>query len=262
MSIEISKLYAHHLITTMKTLVGIVQRFAGSVITTRCKSNSSGRWLQRQKNDAHTKLSRSENYRSRAAYKLIELDDKFRIFNSKSRNIVDLGFAPGAWTQVALERCHKKSVPHPNILGIDLINCSPPAGTHFIQGNILSKATHDAIRSHFGDTMESPVDVVLSDMMQNTSGLKDNDHFSSMDLCDGAIILSHTLLKDGGTLVMKFFTGKEDTLLLNKMKKMFKYVYRMKPHACRNESREMYIIGLKRKSDRMLINELFANDQT
>lgn len=228
----------------MKLVVGIGRY--GGIQWSRMKSNSSGRWLQRQQSDQHVKQSKSDQYRSRAAYKLIELDQKYKLFGKKTVNIVDLGFAPGAWTQVAIERNKKLKVNEANILGIDLINCSPPEGSHFIQGNILSKQTHQDIRDHFGET-EFPVDLVMSDMMSNTSGIKDNDHYSSMDLCDGAIILSYNLLKQNGNLVMKFFTGKEDNILMSKLQKMFKYVYRMKPSACRNESREMYIIGIKRK---------------
>ncbi|KAK6454649.1 mitochondrial rRNA methyltransferase [Scheffersomyces xylosifermentans] len=255
----------------------------GLLTSVRHKSKSSTRWINRQVNDPHTKQSKSQNYRSRAAYKLIEIDDKYRLFSRKTRNILDLGFAPGAWTQVAIERMKKLGVKS-TILGVDLIECTPPQGSHFIQGNILSKQTHSDIRDFFSKTAKEEeeeadeedasntvtnkksheeskfsVDLVLSDMMANTSGIKDNDHYASMDLCDGAIILSCELLKPGGSLVMKFFTGKEDQVLLEKMKTLFEKVYRFKPQACRNESREMYVLGMKRRAH-IQVNDIFRNE--
>lgn len=241
--------------------LGVRQVSNGVKWGARMKSNSSGRWLQRQLDDFLVKQSKTDHYRSRAAYKLIELDKKFRLFNKNTKNIVDLGFAPGAWTQVAIERCKKLHVHPANILGIDLINCSPPEGSHFIQGDILSKQTHQDIRHHFGGASLHPVDLVMSDMMSNTSGIKDNDHYSSMDLCDAAIILSYNLLTENGNLVMKFFTGKEDELLMVKLQKMFKNVYRMKPSACRNESREMYVIAMKRKNINVLLTEILLTNK-
>ncbi|CAN3502263.1 rRNA methyltransferase 2, mitochondrial [Diutina catenulata] len=211
----------------------------------RCKSKSSGRWITRQMNDPHSKQAKNENFRSRAAYKLMEIDDKFRLFNKSVQKVVDLGFAPGAWTQVALARMEKQA----QIIGVDLINCVPPAGAHFLQGDILSKRTHEGVREFFGDETDRPVDLVISDMMANTSGIKDNDHYASMELCDGALILSVNLLRDGGSLVMKYYTGKEEPLLVERMRTLFSKVYRFKPNACRNESRETYIIGVKRRSN-------------
>lgn len=200
-------------------------------------------WLDRQKNDFLVKLLKQNNYRSRAAYKLLELDEKFRLIDKKTKNIIDLGFAPGAWTQVVVEKTRKKEVDA-KVLGVDLINCTAPEGSSFLQGNILSKRTHEDIRGFYGH--ESPADLILSDMMANTSGNGDTDHFASMELCDATLILANTLLKKNGKLVMKFYTGKEDGLLMDKMKKMFARVARFKPKACRQESREMYVVGLRR----------------
>lgn len=222
---------------------------------------SSKRWVTRQKDDYHSKQSKSEGYRSRAAYKLIEIDNKFRIFGKGTRNIVDLGFAPGAWTQVALARSKGKRVI-PKMLGVDLLDCSPPEGATFLQGDIFSKKTHSQIDEFFKksgeDSIEGkPLDLVLSDMMVNTSGIKDNDHFASMDLCDGVLILACRLLKKDGNLVMKFYTGKEDQLMQKKLEKVFHRVQKMKPEACRAELREMYFIGLKKRLDEITIEEVF-----
>lgn len=226
----------------------------------RCSSGSSKRWINRQINDKFTKDSKSSNYRSRAAFKLIELDKKFNLFNKGTNNIIDLGFAPGAWSQVALERCKAVGLENPNIIGIDLINCSPPSGVHFVQGDVFKKETQDIIRNHFNagikqDVTEEvvegrvnlPVDLILSDMMANTSGVKNSDHYASMDLCTEALRLSIQLLKPKGSLVMKFYTGKEENLLKEELDNLFTKVYRYKPSACRKELKEMYFIGMKRK---------------
>lgn len=215
----------------------------------RWKSKSLARWLDRQSSDVHTLQAKAEHYRSRAAYKLIEINDKFRVLRG-SRRIVDLGFAPGAWTQVALEKCGRNNT---NILGVDLIPCVPPEGALFIQGDIFSKKTHEQIVSHFG----GEVDLVLSDMMANTSGIKDNDHYASMDLCDGVLLLSLNVLKKGGSAVMKFYTGKEDHILHLRLSHMFSKVYKMKPQACRNELREMYFIGVNKKN--VAVEDVFSS---
>lgn len=218
---------------------------------------SSKRWVARQIDDHHTKQSKAEGYRSRAAYKLLEIDTKFRLFGKKTRNVVDLGFAPGAWTQVALARCKIKGNT-PKVLGVDLINCSPPSGALFLQGDIFSKRTHEQIVEFFGPTESQPLDLVMSDMMVNTSGIKDNDHFASMDLCDGVLILACRLLRKNGDLVMKFYTGKEEKLLQSKLEKVFHKVFITKPAACRAELREMYFVGLKKRSDEISVEEVFG----
>lgn len=235
----------------------------------RLKSGtSSKRWVARQKDDPHTRKSKSEGYKSRAAYKLIEIDNKFKLFTKRSCNIVDLGYAPGAWTQVALNRCRDADVT-PKILGVDLLPCSPPEGASFLQGDIFSKKTHLEIVEFFNSDLEveaaqveknekndQTVDLVLSDMMVNTSGIKDNDHYASMDLCDGVLILASGLLRKNGNLVVKFYTGKEDQTLQRKLEKMFHKVHRMKPEACRAELREMYFIGLKKRQNEVSAEEI------
>lgn len=201
-------------------------------------SVSSGRWLRRQKDDPHTREAKKQHYRSRAAYKLIELDQKFLLLKRDCLRIVDLGFAPGAWTQVAMQKMQQLDRT-PTILGVDIIPSTPPEGTHFLHGDIFSRKTHLEIRRFFDD---GDVDLVLSDMMANTSGIKDNDHLASMELCEGALILAANCLKKKGTLVMKFYTGREDKQLEEKCRAMFKKVNRAKPSACRPELREMYLV--------------------
>lgn len=229
-----------------------------SVCRVRHTSKSSKLWLERQATDHYSQQAKTLLYRSRAAFKLLEMDDKYKIFDPSVKNVVDLGFAPGAWSQVALERMKGRS--H-NILGVDLIPCSPPQGCHFLEGDILSRKTQTAIRQHFSEDDSNntthPVDLIMSDMMANSCGIKNADHIASMDLCDGALILTAGLLREGGTLVMKFFTGREENLLVQKMDKIFRRVRRFKPKACRPELQEMYIIGTKRRKGPVVLSEIF-----
>lgn len=221
----------------------------------RWKSGTSlRRWVQRQMVDPHAKKSKTDGYRSRAAYKLLELDTKFRLFGKSTRNIVDLGFAPGAWTQVALNKSRARGVL-PTILGVDLIHCQPPEGSLFIQGDIFLKKTHNSIQTFFEP--RGPLDLVLSDMMTNTSGIGDNDHFASMELCDGVLLLALQMLQKNGSLVMKFYTGKEDQILQKRLEKVFARVHKVKPAACRAELREMYFVCLRKKRE-VSVEELFS----
>ncbi|RLV90546.1 rRNA methyltransferase 2 mitochondrial [Spathaspora sp. JA1] len=236
--------------------------FLCKTITSRCykSTKSSTLWLSRKSKDIYTQQSKSDFYRSRAAYKLLEIDEKYRIFNKKTKNIVDLGSAPGAWTQIALERTKKLNI-QADILGVDLLRYSAPVGTSLIQGDLLKQSTHEQIKQHFSNDSSNtrPVDVIISDMMANTSGIKDVDHFASMDLCTGAIILANNLLAPGGSLTMKYFSGKQDKLLKQSMEIMFNRVHLMVPKASRDESRELYIIGLNRKANDLTLDDVFPN---
>lgn len=205
---------------------------------------SSRRWIDRQSSDPYTKKSIVDGYRSRAAYKLLEMNQKYKIFRKSTSNIVDLGFAPGAWTQVALASASQLE-KKPKILGVDLIDCAPPKGSHFIQGDIFSRKTHQDIDEFFGG---DGVDVVLSDMMSNSTGHGELDHFASMDICEGVVMLADRLLRVNGTLVMKYFSGSQDGELRDKIKAQFSKVYTTKPKACRQALREMYIVALGKKS--------------
>lgn len=226
----------------------------------RYKTKSSKLWLERHAGDQYSKLAKSLQYRSRAAFKLLELDDRFKLFNKKTQNIVDLGFAPGAWTQVAIERM-KAQKKDAKILGVDLIECVPPQGSDFLQGDILSRKTQTQIRQHFSpdgtDTDLRPVNLIISDMMANACGIKNADHIASMDLCDGALVLTAALLEEDGSLVMKYFTGLEEEMLVSKMEKYFKKVHRFKPKSSRPELKEMYIVGKHRVKGKLMLSDIF-----
>ncbi|ODV63631.1 RlmE family RNA methyltransferase [Ascoidea rubescens DSM 1968] len=241
------------------------------------KSSSSTRWINRAKNDYYAKQAQKNDYRSRAAFKLEQINDKFRFFQ-KGQNVVDLGFAPGAWSQVAALK-----TSNGRILGVDILPCSPPPNVSAVQGDILSQRTHKAIRdffSNFGNSSTKqvqttdhktaseqsresmvgyPIDVVLSDMMANTSGIPFKDHLNSMELCEAALVVAIDLLKPNGTFVCKFFSGKEDQVLEKRFRKVFKTVQRFKPEACRSESKELYFVCLKKRNAEFNKTEIFQS---
>jgi len=204
---------------------------------------------------------------------------------------VDLGYAPGSWSQVAVER----TKPTGRIVGIDIIPAQPPKGVSTIQGNFLSPGVQAEVKSflsdpergrprqqlfshHRGDATEvieeddrsyidleqhaneeeedkkradprKMVDVVLSDMMMNTSGIAFKDHAGNMDLCSAALTFAQDTLKVGGHFVCKFYQGSEDKALEMRLKKLFKFVHREKPESSRSESKEAYFVAIRRKSD-------------
>lgn len=240
----------------------------------RFKSSSSTRWLERQKNDEFSKKSKTQHFKSRAAFKLIEINDKFEILKN-CRNVVDLGYAPGSWSQIvksSMEKSGKKG----KILGVDLINCSPPVGVDFIQGNFLHRETQLKIIDYFNGKYtpllfgsnklltekvaypgsgeldhdidnKQTVDLILSDMLQNTTGMKNIDHLSSMDLCNSVMTFANLLLKKNGNLIMKFYQGNEQAGIENELRKMFTKVYIFKPKSSRSELKEMFFVALKLK---------------
>lgn len=201
-------------------------------------------WINNQINDKYVIQSKLDNYRSRAAYKLIEINDQLNIITPNIKNIIDLGCSPGSWSQAVLNISKKINVK-PKLLGVDLNPSLFLKGCTFLKGDIFSKETEIFINDFFNEKSLSCffLDLVLSDLMTNTTGNKDSDHYGSMDLCNQVLRFSNTNLKPNGNLVMKFFSGSEDIILYNNVRKYFKKTYRFKPNASRDKSREMYIIG-------------------
>ncbi|KAK3316733.1 FtsJ-like methyltransferase-domain-containing protein [Apodospora peruviana] len=279
--------------------------------TTRLRNSS-----QRQSGDAFAREARVQGLKSRAAFKLLEMDARYHLFKKASGQVVvDLGFAPGSWSQVALER----TKPDGYVVGIDIIPAQPPRGVNTIQGNFLSPGVQGMVKQFLleeeerrnkvkkaskrqagedGDeevetqgsvvvterpsyidmertaalesdmesgrlestesemaTAATPadekrlrlVDLVLSDMMMNTSGITFRDHAGSMDLCHAALSFASETLKSGGHFVCKFYQGSEDKAFENKLKKMFAKVHREKPESSRSESKESFFVALRRK---------------
>jgi len=204
----------------------------------RLKSNkkrtaSSARWLSRQLNDPYVVKAKADGYRSRAAYKLAELDDKFALLKGKQA-VVDLGIAPGGWSQVVAERR-----PQARIVGIDLLDVDPLPGVTIFKMDFMDDAAPGALMDALG---QAP-DLVLSDMAANTVGHKQTDHLRTMGLVETAVDFAIQTLAPGGDFVAKVFAGGTDTALLNLLKQNFRAVKHAKPPASRKDSSEWYVIA-------------------
>ena len=203
------------------------------VKTARRRSAQSTRWLERQLNDPYVKKAKAEGYRSRAAYKLIELDEKFRLIR-RARHVVDLGIAPGGWSQVV-----RKMAPQAKVVGIDLLPVDPIEGVVIFQMDFMDNAAPDMLIEALGDKP----DLVISDMAANTVGHKQTDHLRTMGLVELAVDFAVQNLKPGGDFVAKVFAGGTDGDLLKILKDNFKTVKHAKPPASRKGSVEWYVIA-------------------
>jgi len=203
------------------------------VKTARKRSVSSTRWLQRQLNDPYVRRAQAEGYRSRAAYKLIELDEKFG-FLKKSRAVVDLGITPGGWSQVV-----RKANPRARVTGIDLLACEPIEGVAILEMDFMDDAAPDALIEALG----SAPDLVISDMAANTVGHQQTDHLRTIGLAETAADFAVQNLLPGGAFVAKVFAGGADHTLLTLLKRHFTTVKHAKPPASRKGSPELYVIA-------------------
>ncbi|MBX7533649.1 RlmE family RNA methyltransferase [Qipengyuania sp. 1XM1-15A] len=203
------------------------------VRTAKKRSESSTRWLQRQLNDPYVKQAKADGYRSRAAYKLIEMDEKFGLLRGAKR-IVDLGIAPGGWSQVA-----RKVVPKAHVVGIDLLEVEPIEGVTIFQMDFMDD---DAPRV-LEEAMGGKADLVMSDMAANTVGHKQTDHLRTMGLVEAGAWFAIENLEKGGTFLAKVLAGGTDKDLLDLLKKHFKTVKHAKPPASRKGSSEWYVIA-------------------
>ena len=201
--------------------------------TARGRTAASTRWLERQLNDPYVKAARSEGYRSRAAYKLLELDERFKLLDGVDR-VVDLGAAPGGWSQVVLRRR-----PRARIAAIDLLAMDPIPGVVILQKNFLDDDAAEALRTALG----GPADLVMSDMAANTVGHRQTDQIRTMALVEAAITFAAEVLAPGGAFVAKVFAGGADPALVAELKRHFTAVKHAKPPASRKESSEWYVIA-------------------
>ncbi|GFE73083.1 MULTISPECIES: RlmE family RNA methyltransferase [Novosphingobium] len=201
--------------------------------TAKKRTTSSARWLTRQLNDPYVKQAKADGYRSRAAYKLIELDEKFDLFKGVTR-AVDLGIAPGGWSQVLRLKC-----PKAKVVGIDLLPTDPIEGVTIFEMDFMADEAPAALEG----ALEGAPDLVLSDMAANTVGHKQTDHLRTMGLVETAADFAIQYLAPGGTFVAKVFAGGTDTELLGILKKRFTSVKHAKPPASRKGSSEWYVIA-------------------
>ncbi|MEK6541620.1 MAG: RlmE family RNA methyltransferase [Pseudomonadota bacterium] len=207
------------------------------VKTARRRTASSTRWLSRQLNDPYVKRAMAEGYRSRAAYKLIELDEKFAFLRGVSA-VVDLGIAPGGWSQVV-----RRLRPNAAIVGIDLLPVDAIEGVHILQMDFMDDAAPDLLIQHLG---RAP-DLVMSDMAANTVGHQQTDHLRTIALAEAAAEFAIETLAPGGTFVTKVFQGGTNQGLLTRLKQAFTSVKHAKPPSSRKGSPELFVVaqGLK-----------------
>jgi 23S rRNA (uridine2552-2'-O)-methyltransferase len=196
---------------------------------------SSTRWLARQLNDPYVAEAKAKGYRSRAAFKLIELDDKFHFFKPGAR-VLDLGAAPGGWSQVARARVGAKG----SVVAADILEMEPLSGVHLLMLDMLEEEAPAAIRQ----ALAGPADIVLSDMAAATTGHRATDHLRTTGLFEAALELASEVLRPGGAFVGKVFQGGAAPELLVRLKKSFREVRHVKPPASRAESVELYLVAL------------------
>jgi 23S rRNA (uridine2552-2'-O)-methyltransferase len=212
------------------------------VKSARGRKLSSTRWLQRQLNDPYVKRATAEGYRGRAAYKIMELDDKYRFLVPGAR-IVDLGAAPGGWCQVAVKRCNvlneRSGKAVGTILGIDLQDMEPIAGCALYQLDFMDEGADDQVKAWLG----GKADVVMSDMAASSSGHKQTDHLRIISLCEAAAYFAFDVLDEGGTFVAKVLAGGAEGSLQKLLKMRFEKVANVKPPASRADSSEKFVIA-------------------
>ncbi|MBT3360943.1 MAG: RlmE family RNA methyltransferase [Rhodospirillales bacterium] len=211
------------------------RNLATRVRTARGRKTSSTRWLQRQLNDPYVAEAKKRGYRSRAAFKLLELDQKFHFLKPGMR-IVDLGAAPGGWTQVAMERVGNKG----RVVALDINEMEPVTGAEVFHCDFLDDAAPGLITG----ALDGPADVVLSDMAAPITGHPKTDHLRLMGLLEVALDFAASVLVPGGVFVAKVFQGGSERDLLNRMKRDFATVRHAKPPSSRKESSETYVVAV------------------
>ena len=211
-----------------------VRNLKQRVKTAYKRTLSSQKWLERQLNDPYVARAKREGYRSRAAFKLLEIDEKFHILKP-GQKIVDLGAAPGGWSQIAAQRVGPKG----RIVGIDLLPVDPMAGVEFIQLDFLDESAPGKLM----DMLGGPADLVMSDMAANTTGHKKTDHLRIIGLAEAAIYFAREILAPGGAFVAKVFQGGTENQLLGDLKRDFAVVRHVKPSASRADSAELYVLA-------------------
>lgn len=209
------------------------RRLKQRVMTAKGRTVSSANWLKRQLNDPYVAEARRRGYRSRSAFKLAEIDDKFRLLKPGAR-VVDLGAAPGGWTQVAVERGRGGKV-----VGIDLQEVEPIAGAVMLKGDFLAPEAPDQVRA----ALDGPVDLVLSDMAAAATGQTDIDHLRIMNLVEAALALAAEILKPGGAFVAKMLQGGQEQGFERELRRHFATVRRIKPPSSRQDSAEFFFVG-------------------
>jgi 23S rRNA (uridine2552-2'-O)-methyltransferase len=202
------------------------------------RTPSSRAWLERQLNDPYVARAKAEGYRSRSAFKLIEIDDRHRIL-APGKRVLDLGAAPGGWSQVAAART-RSTAADPLVVGVDLLPVDPIYGTVLMQLDVLADNAPGAIQEALGGR---PADVVLSDMAAATIGHRRTDHLRTVHLFESAAELAFSVLAPGGAFIGKVFQGGAEAEILADLKRRFASVQHVKPRASRSQSPELYLLA-------------------
>jgi 23S rRNA (uridine2552-2'-O)-methyltransferase len=203
-------------------------------VKTKRKTQSSKLWLERQLNDPYVARAKREGYRSRAAFKLAEIDDKHHLLRPGAR-VVDLGAAPGGWSQVAGKRVGQGG----RVVAIDILDMGPVAGVEFAKVDFLDADAPDKLKTMLG----GPADVVLSDMAANATGHRPTDHLKIMALVEAAAEFAREVLSPGGSFLAKVIQGGTEGTLLAALKRDFATVKHVKPAASRSDSAELYVLA-------------------
>jgi 23S rRNA (uridine2552-2'-O)-methyltransferase len=207
------------------------------VKTGKSRSLSSKLWLERQLNDPYVARARREGFRSRAVYKLSEIDDKAKFLKPGAR-VIDLGAAPGGWSQLAAQRV-RASDGKGRVVAIDILDMDPVPGVDFMKLDFLDPAAPDILKEKLG----GPADVVLSDMAANATGHRKTDHLKIVALVEAAAMFAAEVLKPGGTFLAKVLQGGTEGDLLAMLKRDFASVKHVKPSASRQDSAELYVLA-------------------
>jgi 23S rRNA (uridine2552-2'-O)-methyltransferase len=208
------------------------------VKTARRRKASSTRWLERQLNDPYVARARAEGYRARSAYKLTEMDDRYHVLKPGDR-VVDLGAAPGGWSEVAVERV-KSTSADPRVVAIDYLDMDPLPGVIVLKKDFLDADAPEVLRAALGG---NPADVVMSDMAAPTTGHRQTDHLRTTMLGEAAADFAASVLRPGGHFVAKVFQGGAGSELLAMLKRDFASVHHVKPPASRAGSVELYLVA-------------------
>ncbi len=229
---------------------GEARRLKVKVKKARGRTTAQVRWLQRQLNDPFVAEARRLGYRSRAAFKLIGIDDKFHILRPGAC-VIDLGATPGGWSQVAAERTHAAK-GEGRVVAVDIHSLDPIPGVIALKHDFLEEGAQQAIREALGGR---DADVVLSDMAAHATGHRQTDHLRGMALAEAAADFAERVLAPGGAFVAKVLRGGTENALLNRLKKGFRTVRHYKPEASRPDSAELYVIALGFRGRKELADE-------
>jgi 23S rRNA (uridine2552-2'-O)-methyltransferase len=202
------------------------------------RTPSSRAWLERQISDPYVARAKREGFRSRAAFKLAEIDDKYHLFKP-GIGVVDLGAAPGGWSEVAARRVGAGG----RVIALDILDMKPIAGVEFLALDFLDEAAPQRLKATFGDKAHGKVDVVLSDMAANATGHRPTDHLRIMALAEAAAHFAREVLSAGGSFLCKVLQGGTEAVLLAELKRDFDSVKHVKPPASRSDSAELYLLA-------------------